>query len=356
MSEWTIGDALPARQMCRRMINAQMSPLALSVDSQDLINDLIKYKERALNVHIAKALPKFMLSTPAMIRRATTVDALLKRVESVHTPAQRSGCPRDIADDWLSLHTSDPQLMPESNLRFVLSAALVASVYLGDALSFAVYAMASQPAMYESIRSEADALFGEGDPEGSAFTPETMNVTVRFLMECLRMYPIVPMAMRDVMNSCVVEGYELPVGSRVYIAQTASHYMEDVFPEPYTFDIDRYLPPRNEQRSPGYAPIRTGHAPMSGFPVDGSAARNQRAHDRTLLPSGGVSRKLRASLQPTSFLEAEQQPEIPCCRTTTETTCLTGSGAWPLCRGGNQPAVPSQARSSLLEHQEMTKP
>ena len=258
MSEWTIGDALPARQTCRRMINAQMSPLALSVDSQDLIDDLIKYKERALNVHIAKALPKFLLSTPAMIRRATTVDALLKRVESVHTPAQRSGCPRDIADDWLSLHTSDPQLMPESNLRFVLSAALVASVYLGDALSFAVYAMASQPAMYERIRSEADALFGEGDPEGSAFTPETMSVTVRFLMECLRMYPIVPMAMRDVMNSCVVEGYELPVGSRIYIAQTASHYMEDVFPEPYTFDIDRYLPPRNEQRSPGYAPYGLG--------------------------------------------------------------------------------------------------
>ena len=48
-----------------------------------------------------------------------------------------------------------------------------------------------------------------------------MDVTHRFLMERLRMYPIVPMSMRDVMNSCIVEGYELPVGSRLYIGQTA---------------------------------------------------------------------------------------------------------------------------------------
>ena len=77
-------------------------------------------------------------------------------------------------------------------------------------------------------------------------------------MECLRMYPIVPMSLRHVMNACVVEDYELPVGSRVAIAQTASHYMSDIFPDPFKFDIDRYLPPRNEHRSPGYAPYGLG--------------------------------------------------------------------------------------------------
>ena len=156
-----------------------------------------------------------------MKHRVTAIDTLLERVQSVHTPAQRAGCPRDLADDWLSLHASDPQLVPESNLRFSLSAALVASVYLGDALNFAVYAMASQPALYDKIRSEADALFDNGDPEGEDCTPSAIDATHRFLMESLRMYPIVPMSMRDVMNSCSVEGYEIPVGSRIFIAQTA---------------------------------------------------------------------------------------------------------------------------------------
>ena len=258
MENWKVGDSYSAMPMCRQMINAQLSPLFLSVDSQDLIHDLVKHKERALLTHLLKILPKFMLNTPGMKRRSRAVDTLLERVQNVHTPAQRAESPRDLTDDILSLHASDPQFLPESNLRFALSAALIASVYLGDAFSFALYAMASQPEIYSRIQCEADALFENGDPEGNDFTMSAIDVTHRFLMECLRMYPIVPMSIRNVMNSCVIEDYELPVGSRVVIAQTATHYMDDVFPESSTFDIDRYLPPRNEHLSPGYAPYGLG--------------------------------------------------------------------------------------------------
>ena len=320
MSSWTVGDSLPATHMCRRMINGQLSPLFVNVDSQDVFDDLMTYKERALNTHIIKALPRFMLRTPGMKRRATAIDTLLDRVQSVHTPAQRAGRPRSLADDLLSLNASDPQLVPESNLRFALSAALIASVYLGDALSFAVYAMASQPALYARIRSEADALFENGDPDGADFTPSAMDVTHRFLIECLRMYPIVPMSMRDVMNSCVVEGYELPVGSRLYIAQTATHYMDDVFPDPFSFDIDRYLPPRNEHRGPGYAAYGLGtHTCLGSRWMDLQLAVNvlMIAHYFTLevspenyvlrfspLPSLKPSRKLK-------FHVAERKRELP---------------------------------------------
>ncbi|MCY4485933.1 MAG: cytochrome P450 [Deltaproteobacteria bacterium] len=258
MANWAVGDAFPATSLCRRMINAQLSPLFVGVDSQDILDDVMAYKERALNTHMLKALPKFMLYTPGMRRRGKAIDELLKRVQSVHTSAQRVDAARDLADDLLSLHASDPQFCPESNLRFALSAALIASVYLGDAFSFTIYAMASRPELYARIRSEADALFDNGDPAGEDFNPSTIDVTHRFLMECLRMYPIVPMSIRNVMNTCVVEDYELPVGTQIFIAQTATHYMKDVFPDPFTFDIDRYLPPRNEHHGPGYAPFGLG--------------------------------------------------------------------------------------------------
>ncbi len=258
MATWTVGDAYSAQSMCRRMINAQISQLHVSVDTQDIIDDLIAYKERALTTHVAKILPKFMLRTPGMKRREKAIHEVLGRVQKVHTPAQRAGCPRDLADDVLSLHASDPQFVPESNLRFALAAALLVSMYLGDMLGFALYAMASQPEFYSKIRSEADALFDGGDPQDAAFTPSAIDVTRRFLMECLRMYPVVPMSIRTVMNACVVEDYELPLGSQIYIAQTAAHYMNDVFPDPFSFDIDRYLPSRNEHLSPGYAPFGLG--------------------------------------------------------------------------------------------------
>ena len=258
MAGWRVEAAYPATTMSRLLVNAQLSPLFVGVDSQDIFDDLAKFKERALLTHIIKVLPKFMLNTPGMKRRAKTVDTLLERIQGAHTPAQRAGSPRDLADDWLSLHASDPQFVPETSLRFQLSAALVASIYLGDGLSFALYAMASQPELYGKIQREADALFDNGDPKGEDFTLEAIDVTHRFLMEVLRMYPVVPLSMRSVMNTCVVEDHELPVGAQLYIATTATHFMGDAFPDPFTFDIDRYLPPRNEHLGPGYAPFGLG--------------------------------------------------------------------------------------------------
>ena len=258
MANWKVGESYPARDLCRKMINAQMSPLSLSIDSQDIMDDIIAYKERALSTHLLSILPKFMLKTPGMKRKAKAIDTLMERVQSVHTAAQRAGCPRNLVDDLTNLHANDPLLMPESNLSFALSAAVLASMYLGDGFSFALYAMASQPELYDKIRSEADSLFSNSDPTGEDFTPANMEITDRFINECLRMYPIVPMSMRDVVNAFTVEGYEIPQGSKVNIAQTAPHYMEDCFPDPFLFDIDRYLPPRNEHRSLAFAPYGLG--------------------------------------------------------------------------------------------------
>ncbi len=319
MSDWTVGDSMPAVRMCRLMINSQNSPIMISVDSQDLIDDLVEYKTRALSTHVVKILPKFMLNTPGMKRRKKSIDVLLNRVQSGHTPAQRSGCPRDLADDLLSLHASDPQFVPESNLRFALSAPLIASVYLGDALGFCVYSMASQPELYERIRGEADVLFADGDPDRDAFTPEAIDVTIRFILETFRLYSIVPMSMRTVMNTCSVEGHELREGTQVHIAQAAAHYMEDVFPDPWKFDIDRYLPPRNEHHGSGYAPFGLGtHTCLGSRQMELHLAINllMIAHYFTLevpanyklkidpFPSLSVSKKLK-------FHVAEQRREIP---------------------------------------------
>ena len=265
MADWKVGSTRQAVSLCRLMVNSQVSPLIISIESQDIVEDLIRFKERALTTHVARVLPKFMLHTPGMKNSFKAIEVAVQRVQSVHTPAQRAGCPRTLADDLLSLHASDPQFLPESNMGFLLSAPLLASMYLGDALAFALYAMASQPTLYERIRSEADALFADGDPDAAAFAKSELDVTNRFIMECMRMYPVVPASIRNVMNSCVVEGHELPVGERIVIASTAPHYMSDVFPDPFTFDIDRYLPPRNEHRSPGYAPYGLGTHTCLGY-------------------------------------------------------------------------------------------
>ena len=258
MATWSVGESRSAVPMCRKLVNSEMSPLAVSIDSQDVVDDLHKFKERALQTHIGGTMPKFMLKTPGMKRRARLIDEVVARVQRVHTPAQRAGCPRDLADDLLSMHANDCQLLPESNLRFVLSAPLIASMYVGDQLSFIVHAMLAQPEFHEKIRAEADALFSDGIPDHETVTGPATDVTRRFIMECMRLYPIVPISIRNVMNATVVEGYELPEGARVFIGQTATHYMSDLFPDPFKFDIDRYKAPRKEHLGIGYAPYGLG--------------------------------------------------------------------------------------------------
>ena len=273
MAEWQVGEPLPAKSFARLMTNAQISPLLNSVESQDIIEDVIEYKERALNTHVARVLPRFLMRTPGIRRKGKSVEELISRVEVNHTPAQRAGCPHDLVDDLLSVHSNDPQLLPESSLKFALSAPLLASMYLGDLLGFAIFLMASQPELYERIQAEADAIFADGDPDPDLFRGPATDVTRRFVLECLRMYPVVPGSVRHVMNSCVVEGYELPLSARVFIAQTATHYMDDVFPDPHRFDIDRYLPGRDEHHSVGYAPFGLGtHTCLGGHWVELQAA------------------------------------------------------------------------------------
>ena len=179
-------------------------------------------------------------------------------METTHTAGQRAGMDEDVVDAYLALHSSDPQFLPESDLSLPLGAILMTAMYMGDQIGFALYWLLQNPEVYERVTAEADALWAEGDPTEEDFTRERIDVTHRVLMESMRLTPIVPMSMRTVMNTCVVEGFELPVGAQLVIAQTAAHYSEESFPDPWTFDIDRYLPPRNEQSGRGYAPFGLG--------------------------------------------------------------------------------------------------
>ena len=258
MEGWKVGDVLPALTTFCQLMNAQFSPLTIGIDTQDCIDELLEFKARALTVYVMRALPEFMMHTPGMKRRKKHIAALVKRVQAVHTPAQRVGCPRDLADDLLGLHNSDPQFLPETDLPFAFVSPLLAAFYLGSALGFAVYSMVSRPDLYERIRAEADAFFAGGEPGRAELDASSMDVTRRFIMECMRMYPIVPMHLRNVMNTCIVEGYELPVGARIFVAQTATHFMEEFFPDPFSFDIDRYLPERQEHVGRAYAPFGLG--------------------------------------------------------------------------------------------------
>lgn len=61
------------------------------------------------------------------------------------------------------------------------------------------------------------------------------------------------------MNGCTIAEHELPSPTRILSCHTATHYMGDLFMDPLRFDIDRYLPERQEHLTPSaYVPYGLG--------------------------------------------------------------------------------------------------
>ncbi len=251
LDTWNEGDVLVVLDASRRLMSGQTGQLAASLDVSGQMGSVLKYKNRALITHVQASLPKFMLRTPEMTACRRVVEDVFSNIRNSHTAAQREGKPRDLIDELLGLHTSDPQFFPEADVKFAVTMALITASYMANALAFALCEMASNPDIYRRVRQEADALFADGDPGPEDFKGDAVDVTRRVVLETLRLYPTVPVHLRNVMNGCVVGGYELPVGMRVVVASAAVHYLEENYTDPLRFDIDRYLPGREEHRKRG---------------------------------------------------------------------------------------------------------
>lgn len=260
MSKWKEGDSFPIIDVIRAYMADQIGPLVISTDCTQFSKEVLDYEHRALIVHVAKVLPRFMMKTPKMKRYGKLVHGLSENVLLSHTPGQRRGQPLDIADGFLELHRNDPQFMSETDLTFPLTAGMVAAIYVGGGISFALYCMIRNPEIYEGVCREAEKLFGNGHmPKGEDFNLNNIDITHRLILESNRMYPVIPYQLRAVVNRFVIEGYEIPPQTRLLVCHTATHYDETLFKDPHKFDIDRYMPERAEHKQPGaYMPYGLG--------------------------------------------------------------------------------------------------
>jgi cytochrome P450 len=57
----------------------------------------------------------------------------------------------------------------------------------------------------------------------------------------------------------VFEGHQIHEGEMIYVGTSVPHFMEEYWPRPRTFDVDRYQKPRAEHLQPGvYSPYGRG--------------------------------------------------------------------------------------------------
>jgi cytochrome P450 len=114
------------------------------------------------------------------------------------------------------------------------------------ALTWTWYLLAGHPEAEARLHDELEHVPG-GRPLGLADLPG-LPFTLRVLQESMRLYPPVPLFVRDALAADEAGGYHIPAGSMVLLCPHVTHRHPGYWDEPERFDPDRFTAERSAGR------------------------------------------------------------------------------------------------------------
>lgn len=129
------------------------------------------------------------------------------------------------------------------------------------ALTYIFLLLAHHPKVQQGVYEEMAQIQdqNEGAPLSQAAYND-MKYTERVIKECLRLYPPVPFVSRVLTEDINIEtGQMVPKGTECHLYIFELHRDPEQFPDPETFDPDRFLPEEVHKRHPfAYLPFSCG--------------------------------------------------------------------------------------------------
>ncbi|MFN4203482.1 MAG: cytochrome P450 [Tabrizicola sp.] len=130
-----------------------------------------------------------------------------------------------------------------------------------SALGWALYLLATHPEVQERVAAEAGSLRPEFGTLGA------LRLTRDVFREALRLYPPVPMLVRETLRQEAFRGRKVRRGAQVIISPWHLHRHERLWEKPDAFDPDRWAGEAREAARDGYLPFSRGPrvCPGAGF-------------------------------------------------------------------------------------------
>ncbi|WP_213804189.1 cytochrome P450 [Granulicella sp. dw_53] len=126
-----------------------------------------------------------------------------------------------------------------------------------NALSWLLYLLSSRPGCLERVRQEFDDVLGDA-PLGHADVPKFVFST-QVIQEALRLYPPFWMVDREAIADDRVGDVIIPADSMVIVHVYGAHHAPKHWPDPETFDTDRFIKGNEKLRAPfTYLPFGGG--------------------------------------------------------------------------------------------------
>jgi cytochrome P450 len=148
---------------------------------------------------------------------------------------------------------SDEQLMVECLTLFGAGIETTAT-----ALTWSCCLLSQHPAIYQKVHEEVDSVLQGRTPTYADLAQLPYGLQV--FKEALRLYPPSSFLGRSAQRDVEIDGYLIPKDGLVLISPYTLHRREEYFPEPETFNPDRFNPER-EKQLPRYAYVPFGAGP-----------------------------------------------------------------------------------------------
>ena len=125
--------------------------------------------------------------------------------------------------------------------------------------TFLVHELGRNPAVRSVVEQELDQAVGKGVPSPGQLDGRALPVLERALKETLRCYPAAWVGPRRTTRDVTLGGQPVPAEIGVQYSSWATHHLPQLYPDPFRFDPDRFLPEREAALPRGaYIPFGGG--------------------------------------------------------------------------------------------------
>ncbi|MGH7804598.1 MAG: cytochrome P450, partial [Candidatus Binatia bacterium] len=253
---WQLVRIVPA---LKHLITRQLGLALAGRDPGERVDDIQRFLTTLSQVTMLRTRPRAALQLPGFRRARARVLELAREVVADHRGRSRSDREPDVIDDMIAAVDAQDSGLSEDALHAVV----IASIYLAGidtaALScaFMLYEVARRPELLAAIREECAPILARGGPALDDL--KEMPLLEAAMLETFRLHPVAPAAPRTAARSFEFAGCRVEAGSDVLVGTAVTHFLPQYFPEPYQFDVSRYLRPHAEHKQPTvWAPFVLG--------------------------------------------------------------------------------------------------
>ncbi len=259
--DWKSGQLVPVVEAMQYMVVDQLGTILTGAAPLEYVKDIRTTILYILNVLVTRQRPKFLLLRPKYKKAKARVFELGNKMIADWFANRRDKKEeeKNLIDNIMEAHVNRPDIMPASDLIVTVTGPYVAGLdTVANTTSAMVYGVLKHPEVLARVQKEVDELFAGGTVEEDHLMSK-LPVTNGAIMEARRLFPVAAAQIRIANKDFVFEGHQVREGEMLYMGTSVPHFMEEYYPNPGKFDVDRYEKSRAEHMKPGvYSPYGRG--------------------------------------------------------------------------------------------------